>query len=126
MRLLVLLSGMWLFFSCSQHEPLQPMSSDLAGEWKMVSVVDIPTSAIDTKASGIPGDVKITFAFVNVTTGTIQGNTPSNSLSANFMIGQNQMLSIPAVSATKVMESSWGFLFMDHITQAAHYTVIGR
>ena len=74
-----------------------------------------------TKPSTISGDVDITFTFSSSVAGVINGVTPTNSLSATYLVSSAGALSVPGVAATKVMETIWGKMFLDNITYSGLY-----
>ena len=118
-RFILLLSLLLLTFSCKRSDTNN--LKELSGSWRMVLVTDITTGASISKPSTINGEVDITFISVTFTTGTFNGRTPTNSLSGEYSIGGNSTISIPAVSATKVIETTWGSYFLDNVTSSHNY-----
>ncbi|MEP6951975.1 MAG: hypothetical protein ABI863_21985 [Ginsengibacter sp.] len=104
--------------ACKTPNPaiLNPAAAALEGKWRMVSVKDNSTNIVTAKPSTITGNVDITFALFSSAAGIMSGVTPTNSLNGNYSTGGNGALSIPAVSATKIIETTWGQLFLDNIT----------
>lgn len=100
-----------------------PMASGLAGTWRMISLKDNLINIVAEKPSTITGNVDISFTFSSPTAGAMSGITPSNSLNANYSTGDNGSLSIPAVSATKSMETPWGQMFLDNITYSQNFII---
>ncbi len=89
----------------------------------MITVMDNQTGIVTTKPASIHGDVDITFAEVNDTSGKFYGNTPTNDISpSDYSTGPNQRLTIPFVDMTKVGETSWGNEFVDNIRSAQQYS----
>lgn len=107
--------------SCKKSDSINSIEPNLAAAWRMVLVKDISTGSIMSKPSSINGEVDITFTFVTATSGTMKGKTPTNILTADYSISGNGAISIPAVSATKVMETSWGRQFLDNVTTSQNY-----
>ena len=110
-------------FSCKKDNSsnVTPIAPDLVGKWRMVSVKDNSTNITTTKPSSISGNVDITFAFTTSEAGTMNGLTPTNSLYSDYLIGRNRTISIPAVTATKIIETSWGLLFLDNVTNSQDF-----
>jgi len=113
--LLVVAAGLTLA-SCEKSM----QTNSLAGNWRMISVKDRSTNAVLTKPPGISGEVDIAFIFSAPSTGVLSGTTPTNSLEGEFTIGSSAIF-IPSVSQTKVMETSWGSLFLDNIRNSENY-----
>src|SRR5688572_30419611 len=94
----------------------------LAGKWKMIAVIDNATNVSTTKPASIAGDVIIVIVVHSATSGSLSGNTPTNEIfQNNFTVGQNGEIAVPALSMTKVAETTWGSLFVDHIRDAERY-----
>jgi hypothetical protein len=123
MKLLVLFLSVFslTFSSCEKNDKVEAIAPALVGNWRMIGVKDNATSSTLSKPASINGEVEITFTFSSYIGGTIDGNTPTNTLTANFTIRRNRSIQIPAVSATKVMETSWGKEFLDNITFSQDY-----
>jgi hypothetical protein len=116
MRYILLLAFIGLTqFGCKKGNPAISMAGDLAGNWRMVSVKDNSTNITTVKPSTITGNVDINFTFSSSDAGLMSGVTPTNSLNANYSTGGNRALSIPAISATKIIETTWGHMFLDNI-----------
>ena len=95
----------------------------LNGKWKMIIVKDNLFGTTVTKPSYVQKDVEITFTVVNASGGTFIGKTPTNEIwQNNFYIGANHTLSIPVLSMTKVMETSWGNEFVSNICSSQTYS----
>jgi hypothetical protein len=111
-------------FACKKDNSSSatPAVADLAGKWRMISVKDNATNIITTKPSTISGNVNITFTFSSSVAGLMSGVTPTNSLNAAYSTGSNGALLIPAVSATKVIETTWGQMFLENITHSRDFT----
>jgi hypothetical protein len=117
---ILLLLASTIFFSCNKS--VEDIPSSLEGTWKMIQVKDNITNATVTKPSSILGDVIITFTPSDASSGTFRGNTPINTIEQNtYSLGADQAITIPVLSMTKVAETSWGTLFVDHITYAQRY-----
>lgn len=126
MRYILLLTFICLtHLACKKCNPpvANPLTSDLAGKWRMVQVKDNSTNIISIKPSAITGNVDINFTFSSSSAGLMTGATPTNTLNADFSTGSNQTLSIPGVSTTKVIETSWGNLFLDNITYSQNFFI---
>ncbi|MEP6584437.1 MAG: hypothetical protein ABJA90_09220, partial [Ginsengibacter sp.] len=96
--------------------------SSLDGTWKMVLVKDNVTGSIMSKPASLYGDVIITFVSGNISSGAFNGNTPTNDLGPDsYTIGDNNTISIPVLSMTKVAETSWGLQFVGNIRNAKRY-----
>jgi heat shock protein HslJ len=107
--------------SCKKDNKVQGTEKDLPGNWRMIAVRDNTSGSTASKPSSITGDVDITFHFTSATDGNITGNTPTNTLIAEFTIGQSNTIRILALAATKAMETPWGEAFLDHVTQSQRY-----
>ncbi|MBS1600253.1 MAG: hypothetical protein JST75_18640 [Bacteroidetes bacterium] len=112
-----------VFFACQKTNSAHNTSGSLQGNWRMVSVTENSSGTVTTKAPSIQGDVDLSFTAVNMMNGFFQGNTPTNDISpSDYSTGANQSLSIPALSMTKVGETSWGKEFVDNIRDAQAYS----
>jgi hypothetical protein len=109
-------------FACKKDRDHSSIAS-LNGQWKMVQVKEKATGVITTKPSSLNGDVSVTFAAQTDSSGSITGHTPTNILSGGYTIYPGKGIHIPAVLASKVMETPWGSLFIDHVTTAQTYHV---
>jgi hypothetical protein len=95
----------------------------LDGNWRMIIVRDNTSGGSITKQSSVQGDVDIIFSSLSPSNGTFVGNTPTNDIAENnFYTGANQSLTIPVLSMTKVMETSWGSEFVDNIRNSHAYS----
>ena len=109
--------------SCQRQNSMTSSEESLDGKWKMIIVKDNLSGTALTKPSSVQGDVEITFTPVNASSGTFIGKTPTNDIwQNNFHIGANQALSIPVLSMTKVMETSWGNEFVSNICNSQTYS----
>ena len=109
-------------FSCQKQNSTDRTHLSLDGKWRMIIVKDNISRMTMTKPSSIQGDVDITFTTVNAPNGTFIGNTPTNNIGLNnFYVGPNQAITIPVLSMTKVMETSWGNEFVDNIRNSQEY-----
>jgi hypothetical protein len=109
-------------FSCTKSDPCGPTPTSLDGKWRMIMVKDNNSGSMITKPTTILGDVDIIFSSTSSTTGTFVGNTPTNEIQLNdYSVGQNQSLTIPNLSMTKVGETSWGNEFVNNIRSAQNY-----
>lgn len=118
--LLMVIAGMILFSCKKDNSDIIPVS--IEGTWKMVAVKDNSTNVSITKPSSIAGDVIITFASNNITSGIFSGKTPSNFFGLNdYKIGPGQAISIPVLAVTKVGETLWGLEFTGNIRDALKY-----
>ena len=120
-RYILFLSILFLINSCKKSDSSNSSEPVLSGSWRMVLVKDLATGAVLSKPSTINGDVEITFKSINLTTGNIIGKTPTNTLSANYAIGDNSTISIPTLSFSEAMETTWGNLFLNNVTSSHHY-----
>jgi len=110
-------------FSCEKAGPCDPIPASLDGKWRMITVKENSSGLTTTKPSSIQGDVDIEFTSTSPTNGIFTGNTPTNSIMQNdYSIGANQSLSIPNLSMTKVMETTWGAEFVGNIRDAQEYS----
>jgi len=120
-RIIGLLLLPLLIFSCQRKaDHLWPPS--LEGSWKMTAVKNQATGLFTTKPAGIPGEVEIIFAAVNGNKGIFSGKTPTNAFNGHYSTSEGRFITIPAVSASKVVETSWGLDFLMSITSALEYT----
>jgi hypothetical protein len=111
-------------FSCTKSNSCTPASLD--GKWRMIIVKDNISGSSTTKPASIQGDVDIIFTSSSSTAGTFVGNTPTNEIESNgYSTGQNQSLTIPNLSMTKVAETLWGKEFVDNIRSATAYNFKG-
>ena len=109
--------------ACRKSSLSCPITNSLNGKWRMVLVKDNASGLTTNKPSSIQNDVDITFTPTNATTGTFNGNTPTNEISQNdYSLGANQTISMLSLSMTKVAETSWGSLFVDNINASQNYT----
>ena len=109
--------------SCQRQNSMTSNEGSLDGKWKMIIVKDNFSGSATTKPSSIQGEVEITFTIINASNGTFTGNTPTNDIwQNNFYVGANQALSIPVLSMTKVMETSWGNEFVSNICSSQTYS----
>lgn len=110
-----------VLFSCKKKDS-EDLVQSIEGKWRMILVEDNVSGATTIKPASIQGDVDITFVSASTTNGSFTGNTPTNDISpSDYSVGPNQSLTIPAVSMTKVMETSWGTEFVDHIRDSRGY-----
>ena len=110
-------------FSCTRSvDRLRTNNDSLEGNWRMVAVKDNSTGFIQSKPGAIPGDVDVTFVAVTTGNGFINGKTPTNTLYADYRLGEIDGITIPSVAATKVAETSWGLDFLYNITKANTYS----
>ena len=110
-------------FSCEKAGPCDPTPASLDGKWKMITVKENSSGLTTTKPPSIQGDVDITFTAFNAAQGIFTGNTPTNSIMQNdYSIGANQSLSIPNLSMTKVLETTWGDEFVQNIRDSQEYS----
>ncbi len=116
-----------VFFAC--NKPADPATARLEGKWRMIMVKETAAGTVITKPGTIQGEVDILFMPSDNVSGVFTGNTPSNDIWQNsYQLGSNNTLSIPHLSMTKVMETSWGIEFVDNIcsTQKYSFTAEGR
>ena len=117
---LLILIG-FTYYSCNRKDTVVPET--LAGNWRMIIVKVNATGAVTTKPSSITGEVEIAFTPESTTNGSFIGRTPSNDIMKNdYSIGDNQSISIPVLSMTKVAETSWGNEFVDNIRSSQEYS----
>lgn len=110
-------------FSCEKADSCDPVAASLDGKWRMIIVKENSSGLTITKPGSIQGDVDITFTSISPTNGVFTGNTPTNSIRQNdYSIGANQSLSIPSLNMTKMMETSWGDEFVQHIRGSQEYS----
>jgi hypothetical protein len=113
------------FFSCSKKDIncTGQASMSIEGKWRMITVKDNSSGWISSKPSSIPGDVDIIFTPRAAVNGIFSGKTPSNDIWENdYSTGNNNTLSIPVLSMTKVAETSWGREFVDHIIDSREFS----
>ena len=115
-------------FSCKKSDSIDSIPTSLDGKWRMIVVKENISGLTTTKPSSISGEVEITFTSTNSTNGTFVGITPSNDILQNdYSVGLNQTITIPNLSMTKVMETSWGDEFVENIRDCETYNFeIGR
>jgi hypothetical protein len=107
--------------SCTRDVTVTPASLD--GKWKMISVKDNNTGVTSLKPADLQKDVEITIASTNAASGKLSGNTPTNEVWGDYTLGNNASIAIPSLTMTKVMETTWGFLFVDNIHLAKYYNL---
>lgn len=122
-----------LFVSCSlllascEKPDNGEIPDSLAGAWKLVVVKDIATNMNFFKPASIQGEVILRFYPESEQGGSFDGNTPTNLFTGfgvwanTYTLGPGRAISIPALSMTKVAETSWGARFVDNITEAVRY-----
>jgi hypothetical protein len=109
--------------SCKKSDTIDPRPTSLDGKWRMILVTENVSGLTSTKPHAIQGDVDITFSSTSSTNGTFTGNTPTNDIWPNdYSIGTNQSMTIPCLSMTKVMETSWGNEFVNNIRSSEEYS----
>ena len=109
------------FGTCKKDQGTIPHS--LAGKWRMAEVTDLLTNTSTQKPLSVKGDVDIRFSFANPTAGGLDGVTPTNDLQADFSTTTNNDLGISNLAYSKVMETSWGALFLDNIRSSHDYSI---
>jgi hypothetical protein len=115
-----------LQLSCEKS--YQDIAGDpIAGKWKMIVVKDNATTLSTTRPASTPGDVILTITVLNASTYSLTGNTPTNEISEGyFMVAPERKMIFGALSMTKVAETVWGSLFVDHIRDAQQYNFPAR
>ncbi len=117
---LVIMLGL-THYSCNRSNTVVPET--LAGNWRMIVVTVNATGSVTTKPPSITGEVEITFTPASTANGSFMGRTPTNDIMQNeYSIGDNQSISIPVLSMTKVAETSWGNEFVDNIRSSEEYS----
>lgn len=112
------------FSSCEKNESVAPPIASIVGKWQMVMVKDIASGTTVLKTAATDGNVELLIVAKNANEGTFTGNTSVNTISENALrIGEDQFITIPALSMTKVAEPNWGNLFVKHILGAEKYSV---
>jgi hypothetical protein len=111
-------------FSCSRDmdDEFRGNNEKLEGSWRMVAVKDNATGLTQTKPGSITGDVDIIFVAVNTAKGFINGKTPTNTLYADYSLGEIDIITISSVASTKVAETSWGLDFLYNARKADTYS----
>jgi hypothetical protein len=109
--------------SCKKTNSVDPSPASLEGKWRMIIVIENASGLATTKPSSIQGEVEIVFAYNSTTNGIFSGNTPTNEIMQNdYSTAANQSITIPVLSMTKVMETSWGNEFVDNIRSSQSYS----
>jgi hypothetical protein len=109
--------------SCKKTNSVDSTPASLDGKWRMIIVKENASGITTIKPSSIQGEVEISFTSTSMTNGTFIGNTPTNDIGQNdYSTGANQSISIPVLSMTKVMETSWGNEFVDNIRSSQNYS----
>jgi len=109
--------------SCAKKDPDNSIPNSLEGKWRMILVKDNTSGLATTKPFSVQGEVEITFTAASSTNGTFTGFTPTNEISPNdYTVGINQSISIPNLSITKVMETTWGNQFVENIRSSQQYS----
>lgn len=114
--LLLILTGLALT-SCKKDNS----GNSLTGNWRMISVKDNATDTVSTKPTNVNGDVDITFISSTSKKGIMSGVTPTNTLRGDYVIKNNREISIPSLSCSLVIETSWGLEFLNNITSSKDY-----
>ena len=108
--------------SCTKSDSADPTPTSLEGKWRMIVVTENISGRTTTKPTTIQKDVDITFTPAGATNGTFIGNTPTNDIwQCAYSVGVNDSISIPCLSMTKVMETSWGKEFVNNIRSSYRY-----
>ena len=114
-------------FSCNKSDSTDARPTSLDGKWRMILVKENVSGLTTTKPHAIQGDVDIIFRSTSSTNGSFIGNTPTNDIwPSDYSIGTNQSMTIPCLSMTKVMETSWGNEFVNNIRSAQEYRFENR
>ena len=112
-----------LTVSCKKPGSCDTGKTSLDGKWRMISVKENVSGVTIGKPASIQGEVDITFTITTTGGGIFFGSTPTNEIGQNdFAVSGNRAISIPALSMTKVMETSWGNEFVENITSAETYS----
>lgn len=112
-----------VLFSCTRSVDFRTTNNaSLEGRWRMQAVKDNTTGLTYTKPGAITGDVEITIVAVTTANGFFNGKTPTNTLYADYTLGEIDIITIPSVAATKVAETSWGLDFLYNITKSNTYS----
>ena len=109
--------------SCTKKNSDNSIPISLEGKWRMILVKDNASGLVTTKPVSIQGEVEITFTATSSTNGTFRGSTPTNEISQNdYTVGINQSISIPNLSMTKVIETTWGNQFVENIRSSQQFS----
>ena len=112
--------------SCKKKNCCEPIGS-IEGTWRMVLVKDNATGAVMLKPGFISRDVIISFVASGALKGSFNGTTPSNVFGPDgYTLGNDQAISMPVMTMTKVGENAWGRQFVDNIRNADKYQVSGQ
>ena len=111
-----------LLFACTKSKSSGPTPNSIEGKWVLKAVTDIATNTKTVKPTSLNGDVELVFISMSSDSGTFTGRTPINEIWENkYFISPNWQVQIPALSMTKVAESSWGNLFVNNICSSQTY-----
>jgi hypothetical protein len=116
-------------FSCSRDadsDMIRLGKTSIEGNWRMVLVKDNVSGLSYAKPGATPGDVEITFVAVTIYNGFINGRTPTNSVYGDYKlyrVSNDSRITIPSMSSTDVVETSWGLNFLYNIMKSDSYSI---
>jgi hypothetical protein len=115
---------MLLIMSCEKDKNEKPavFTSDISGNWKVISFDDYETSTktiktIDNTWECCKGDNTSSFTLSNSASGIVEGYNVTNSFHGNFAIDQRGRIFIYDLIWTMKGEPEWGYMF--HSIEAA-------
>jgi len=128
---MVLMSVSILFINAchnEEHDEETVITSDIVGNWKVISFEDYETSVVITKSIDNTwtqfnnGDITLSFTEKDLTNGIILGRKVTNGFSGNYLITANREIKISNFIQTMINEPEWGRLF-NSIIHAETYEV---
>ena len=129
MKRIVFLGFFSIIFITACNKDESAISSDLAGNWKVISFEDYENSTKVTKTNDNTwpqinnGDNTLNFTPSNATSGIGSGRAVTNSFSFDYKIDKKGKISLNGVGITTMMgEPEWGSLFHS-ISEAESYEI---
>jgi hypothetical protein len=128
---MVLMSVSILFINAchnEEHDEETVITSDIVGNWKVISFEDYETSVVITKSIDNTwtqfnnGDITLSFTEKDLTNGIILGRKVTNGFSGKYLITTNREIKISNFIQTMINEPEWGRLF-NSIIYAETYEV---
>jgi hypothetical protein len=118
-----------LIISCEKDKNENPrvFTSDISGNWKVISFEDYETSTktvktIENTWECCKGDNTANFTMLNSKIGIVEGYNVTNSFHGDFAIDLKGKIFIYNVIWTEVGEPDWGYMFHS-IEEAETYEV---
>jgi hypothetical protein len=116
--------------SCEKDKNEETITSNLTGNWTVISFEDYETLAKITKTIDNTwpqfnnGDITVNFTMSTLSSGIIAGHNVTGSFHGNFTIDQKGRIFIYNVIWTAIGVPEWGYLF-NFIEKAETYEIRG-